>query len=244
VKIYENIIIGNFLYALGVSIGKATANTRHFSVINLMQQTPDDKLLGDLLVEFPGVVKLIEFKNRKSSKKKEKDKIRQLKIALNNNIEMLKISNSVHWYIETDPLEKVCFNKIVPYINACESTASNYTLESFIHGVTEEVTSHNELHGREKIKTYLQVVAGCQGTTDRSSGSGDIGTSSGGLLLCIDNAELTFVQYTDTLQLQLQHKEFVKLLANELTSIMRPEIDKNKDRRMTLDLKNEEGLSL
>jgi hypothetical protein len=241
VKVYENIIIGNFLYALGVSIGKATAGITQFSSINLLQQTPDDPLLGDLLVEYPGVVKLIEFKNKKSKKAKEKDRIRHLKIALNNDREMLEISSAVHWYIETDPLEKICVNRIVPYLNAFESPGS-HTLESFLQNVTEEVANHGQKHSKEIIKAYLQIVAGCQGTQDRNGGANEeIETSSGGLLLCVSKTGLAFVQYTNPLQLQLHQSEFIKYLSQEMVSIMRPDIDKVKNKKLSKSLDHDGG---
>lgn len=62
-KLYENVVIGNFLYGLGFSIGMSTIGNNQLSIINLLQQTPADKELGDMLLEFPGVVRLIEFKN-------------------------------------------------------------------------------------------------------------------------------------------------------------------------------------
>lgn len=69
-KLYENIVIGNFLYGLGYSVGTKKGGNEVFSVVNLLQQTPADKELGDVLLEFPGVVKLIEFKNKAGSLKK------------------------------------------------------------------------------------------------------------------------------------------------------------------------------
>lgn len=238
-KVYENIVIGNFLYALGISIGKATTDVTQFSSINLLQQTPDDPLLGDLLFEYPGVVRLIEFKNRKSRKTKERDRIKQIKIALGDNRGMLEISNAVHWYIETDPFEKVCFNRIVPFLSAFEGPGF-HTIESFIRLVTDEVKNHNQDVSRDSIKAYLQIVAGCQGTQDE--GGGDIGTSSGGLLLCVNKTGFTFIQYTDTLQLQLQHKEFIKSLDQEMVSVMVPDVEKVKTK--TLSRGHDQGLSL
>lgn len=38
-KLYENVVIGNFLYGLGHSIGNATTKKRQLSVISLLQAT-------------------------------------------------------------------------------------------------------------------------------------------------------------------------------------------------------------
>ena len=53
-KLYENIVIGNFLYGLGFAIAKRTASCDFPSIVNLLQQTPDDAVLGDLLFKAPG----------------------------------------------------------------------------------------------------------------------------------------------------------------------------------------------
>lgn len=74
-KLYENITIGNFLFSLGYSIrdkqgpGDAAAGS-----INLLHQTPADQLLGDVLVNFSGVVRLCELKAQGASLKEEKGK--------------------------------------------------------------------------------------------------------------------------------------------------------------------------
>lgn len=45
-NLYENVIIGNFLYGLRFSIAKCTAGRDFPSIVNLLQQTPDDTVLG------------------------------------------------------------------------------------------------------------------------------------------------------------------------------------------------------
>ena len=57
---YENIIIGNFLYSLGLAIGRSPRPVE--ACINLTQQTPLDQVLGDVMLQFPGAWRLIEFK--------------------------------------------------------------------------------------------------------------------------------------------------------------------------------------
>lgn len=54
---YENVIIGNFIYGLGLVMGK---NPRQIdSCVNLLQQTPLDKVLGDVMLQFPGAWQLM-----------------------------------------------------------------------------------------------------------------------------------------------------------------------------------------
>ena len=94
-KLYENVIIGNFLYTLGLNIG-INKELPKYSSINLLQQTPADKALGDVLLEFPGVVRLIEFKNKKSDKEKEKTRLKLLEMALSGEDKMIDISRLPH----------------------------------------------------------------------------------------------------------------------------------------------------
>ncbi|WP_340613910.1 hypothetical protein [Xenorhabdus thailandensis] len=112
-KLYENVVIGNFLYSLGYSLGMSQSEKNQLSVINLLQQTPADKELGDMLLEFPSVVRLIEFKNSASSLEKEKKRCEQLTVAIGEHEILKKISREVHWYVETKPFEEICLNNIL-----------------------------------------------------------------------------------------------------------------------------------
>ncbi len=62
-KLYENVVIGNFLYGLGVSVGAQLRGHILPASVNLLQQTPEDKALADVLLSFPGTLRLIEFKS-------------------------------------------------------------------------------------------------------------------------------------------------------------------------------------
>ena len=66
---YENVIIGNFLYALGLAMGRQSMPVD--GCVNLLQQTPADPALGDLMLQFPGVWRLVEFKRGGGDEKKE-----------------------------------------------------------------------------------------------------------------------------------------------------------------------------
>lgn len=210
-KIYENVIIGNFLYGLGYSIGTSTHDKNQLSVINLLQQTPADKELGDMLLEFPGVVRLIEFKNGSSNLKKEKKRCEQLTIAIGNNYKAKIISREIHWYVETTPFDKICLNNIKPYLDAFSDTASMHTLESFIYDITSSVINPNLIIPSNDLEAYLSLVSTCQG-------SGNIGT--GGLVVSISKQGIRYVQLSDIMELRLQHKDYVMKVKDEYNSIM------------------------
>jgi hypothetical protein len=56
---YENIVIGNFLYSLGLTVGQESQGSVRPMCVNLMQQTPLDERLGDVMVANTGVTLLI-----------------------------------------------------------------------------------------------------------------------------------------------------------------------------------------
>lgn len=211
-KLYENVVIGNFLYSLGYSIGNATLKKKQLSVISLLQQTPADKLLGDMLLEFIGVVRLIEFKNKASSLAKERDKCSKLKLTIGGNKEMQNISREIHWYVETEPFKELCLNNIKPYLDAFSIGNSIHTIESFIDSITHSVITPTNKIPPSKLEAYLALVTCCQG-------DGKVGT--GGLLVSVSKEGIRYLQFTNIMQLNLQHKEYVLQVAREYKSMMK-----------------------
>ena len=224
-KLYENVAIGNFLYGLGLSIGNNVKTENQLSVINLLQQTPQDTELGDALLEFPEVVKLIEFKNKDGSFKKEKRKVNTLKAALGNDTRKLEISRETHWYIETAPFEKECLNKIVPYLDAFENEDSIHTFESFINEIVQEIVDPSLNIEEEEYRDYLSLVAKCNG----GSGGG-----TGGIIVSFSQEKgLRYVQFANTMELRLQDRDYVKKYKSEYESMMKKEIKREKEREFS-----------
>lgn len=224
--LYENVVIGNFLYTLGLNIGLEKSSAP--AIINLLQQTPSDKILGDLLLEFTGVVRLIEFKNKKTSLTKEKNKLEQINISLGDNKDMLRISRQIHWYIETEPTEDKIYNRIVPYLDAFNpSIYGEYTIESYINKMVDEIINPDINFDIQGVKNYLQLIRNAQGNKD-------VGT--GGLIIVANKKEIRYVQISDFMQLRLQHKEFVKEIQNVYESVMKLEKEKDKKKEHNLTL--------
>ena len=218
-KLYENVVIGNFLYGLGYSIG-ARKGGKVLSVINLLQQTPADKELGDVLLEFPGVVKLIEFKNKAGSLKKEKQRHSQLKSALGNSPKNTSLSEDIHWYVETEPFNEFCINNIKPYLYAFDNNfEDNFTLETFIQYITDGVFNDEIIFSNDDFKDYLSLVARCQGT-------GEVGT--GGIVIAVSESGIKYFQFTDIMQLRLQHKDYVNEVKKQLEKSIEKEISFNR----------------
>jgi hypothetical protein len=143
--VYENVVVGNFLFGLGVKMGlqrnSGTSPT-------LLQQTPIDEQLGDVLLKSRAIVRLIEFKRQKAPakvKRKEANKLSRLARCLNKHprSETLQaVSRRIHWYIESkiekaelkdsqDPAPNrfVLSSCIVPYLDF-QLRTSDFTEEA------------------------------------------------------------------------------------------------------------------
>jgi hypothetical protein len=203
-KLYENIVIGNFLYALGFAVRSKSSSTAIPSVINLLQQTPSDKLLGDVLLEFPGVVRLIEFKNRKANHTKESNKHRTLTIGIKTkkNKHHIEVSRSIHWFIETHPENENFISRIVPYLDAYPNSGKEtcFSFEKFIELTAENAVKEKNMFSPERISDYLWFVSRFQKVNTKA------------ILLVIDTSSGNIVNsnLTDMIQLRLPLDIFIK----------------------------------
>lgn len=189
-KLYENITIGNFLFALGYSLRDKQGRNLLAGSINLLQQAPADQLLGDVLLKFTGVVRLIEFKAEGASLSKEKARHTALSIAIQEQ-QLEAISREVHWSIETKATEKTLGLRVVPYLDAFPRPREPKVklLEDFISTLAADITTQNTAYTGDQINEYLSWVR-------RTQGKGEVGT--GGLLLLAEpGGLLRFAPLTD-----------------------------------------------
>lgn len=97
---YENIYIGNFIFSLGY-YSASTGNGLSNKAVQLVQQTPDEKKLNDLFVNWSGKNYIFEFKRNPDSIKTElyKEPKRKLNQALNNiyNLEVKELADKGHF---------------------------------------------------------------------------------------------------------------------------------------------------
>lgn len=204
-KVYENVVIGNFLYSLGFSIrSHLDRNTPFPSVVNLLQQTPVDKELGDVLLTFPGLVRLIEFKMKGASLKKERMRQKALSIALTGeNSSLVETSMSVHWYVElsANSDKAPLISRVVPYLDAFAdpSVLEPRSMEQMIEQTAREAVSETDPLSRERARAYLDLVRLTLGTGKPAG--------AGGLLLLMDaNGGMYFAEVQDIADLNLPNK--------------------------------------
>lgn len=204
-RLYENVVIGNFLYGLGFAIGARHGNEVMASAVSLLQQSPADKLLGDVLLESPGVVRLIEFKTESNRSGKEPARRRKLEASMARRDDLKEASRAIHWYVETAPSDKGVDARIVPYLDAFPgaplSKRKEDRLETFIDQTAREIASGISKVSHETAKEYLTWVR-------RTLGEGEVGT--GGLLLVADkDGVLRYAQLLDLQELRLQDRQWM-----------------------------------
>ncbi|NWK45997.1 hypothetical protein [Ralstonia pickettii] len=202
--LYENIVIGNFLYGLGFAIRAQCQNGVTPAVVNLLQQTPADTLLGDLLLRFPGVVRLIEFKAKGNRSQKERGRHAVLSAALKAVPHLEPVSRQVHWLIETAPAgDEGVVARVVPYLDAFPADGSSGRLEPYIEALAHEVAQGVSTENEAAAVEYLRWVSLTQG-------GGEVG--SGGLLLLADaTGALRYAQLHDMQELRIEHRVWVEM---------------------------------
>ncbi|KVR67893.1 hypothetical protein WK24_13115 [Burkholderia vietnamiensis] len=231
-KLYENIVIGNFLYALGFAVRARRPSEVTASAINLLQQTPADTLLGDLLLEFPGVVRLIEFKAEDNRASKERGRHRKLSAGLEGNPELQAVSRDVHWYVETaSSAEHGVLARVVPYLDAFpREKAKRDRLETFIERLAQEVAEDRSRIRADREAAYLRWVKMTQG-------DGVVG--SGGLILVADaDGSLHYAQLLDMLEMRLSHWQWIDLHQKRLEREL--VLERELERR--LELRHEKSM--
>ncbi|WP_226052395.1 5-bromo-4-chloroindolyl phosphate hydrolysis family protein [Dickeya chrysanthemi] len=205
-KLYENVVIGNFLYGLGISIGRQLKSGYLPGAVSLLQQTPEDKALGDVLLDFPGTLRLIEFKAQGNTSKKELSRYRKLLPTIQESQEMLSISRRVHWYVETAPSPlrgvEAFFS---PYLDVFEKekpAKQPFALERFIESVADDVIASKSDERDVLEKNYLKLVRWCQGAGETGAGALIVVVGSGG--------GIEFVALEDLMALNMSYKEWME----------------------------------
>jgi hypothetical protein len=233
--IYENIVIGNFLYGLGVAMGSRTNNMNTAPIaVNLFQQTPLDKPVGDLLVSGTCVMRILEFKRERNDSPKEESKLIKLEtsIAALKNPEMKELSRKVHWFLSTSMKGEFFNIRIVPYLDQRLKTNSGPKMLEFINSIVDEVLN-SKTDKTVEFSRYLELVANSQGSP--------VG-SSGGLITAINpNGEIRYIIVEDLRELDLTLKKVHGLYLQRQANF---EALLEKERSLMYERSNDIGMSL
>jgi hypothetical protein len=192
--VYENIVIGNFLFGLGVAMGRRSEAEGLPLSANLLQQTPLDKGCGDVLVQGARAMRILEFKRASNDDFKEKAKLIHLSRALNvpANNDLISLSREAHWFIESKSANQQLNLRMVPYLDFLTNEGRRQELQSFINDLVIEAMrtgpDRTSLFAR-----YLHLVATCQGS---------VKGSSGGVVVSVDGAgKVNYVTVEDLREL-------------------------------------------
>ena len=203
-KLYENITIGNFLFSLGYAIRDLQQGSNFAAVgsVNLLQQTPADQLLADVLLNFDGVARLLEFKAEGAKLGKERGKHAGLKQVIEDK-GLSGISREVHWYVETKSTEDSLGLLTVPYLDAFPRDRARIgRLQDLVQSTAEAIAYQRSSFTAKQIREYLLTVKTINGT--ETSGSGGL------LLLAEPGGGLKFAPLEDMLELNMTLREWVR----------------------------------
>lgn len=168
---YENIVIGNFLYSLGLTVGQLSGGHVRPMCVNLLQQSPMDRALGDVLIENAGVTRLIEFKREQNESVKEETKRLKLSRAVVRDPRMQSISREIHWYIETSESVASLVSRVVPYLDFADDDVAATTLEQFTESSGRDAVMRTiDEETNAAYKRYLKLVAYSHGELQGASG--------------------------------------------------------------------------
>lgn len=99
ISIYENQFIGSFIYSMGVITGKRELPVT--DSINLLQQTPGDRIIGDLFTKWQGRNFIVEFKRNVNGLTTEiKKPMKQMLLENLNSMKYIEervLSNKCHF---------------------------------------------------------------------------------------------------------------------------------------------------
>jgi hypothetical protein len=163
----------------------------------MLQQTPADKAIGDVLFDSVEFVKIIEFKRSKNSSIKEKTKHKQLCRALNqsNNQHLLPVSCEIHWYIETENIEGKLSTKFSPYIDFINGLKEG-ELSTLISQTAHELIGKTPpRHSPNDYAAYLDLLTLLTGKRSASTGALVLWATFGGGLRYIPVAELQHIRF-------------------------------------------------
>lgn len=188
--LYENQLIGHFIYELGLYAG--AQNLKRNNEIHLIQQTPLDTKLGDLLANYGGKFFLFEFKRSAKDIASEfgKEKYKALKFdTRSSKNQLFTLSKKCHYLAYGDPSAFLKFNNYL----SLEDTI-------FMSKSIPMVEFIKQLNDRDDvgIKNYEEFIAYIKYISLVEKDS----VSSGGLMMSFEPSKGPIIQsYTSLTEL-------------------------------------------
>ncbi len=164
---YENVYLGNFIFALGYQAAKTNKGLSN-KAVQLVQQTPDEEILNDLFINWGGKNFIFEFKRNITKVSTELDKPAKVKLnkALNSpsNALFSTLSEKSHFL-------GFGFDKgigFIPYMNIKKPIEECFFLDSFCELLLDV---NNELGlTYDEFSRYLNFIR--ESTSSTTEGCG------------------------------------------------------------------------
>jgi hypothetical protein len=174
--LYENTLIGAFLYGLGVEVGSKAAKTPVIASIDLLQQTPLDRSLADVLIAAPRLFRLYEFKRVQNASSKEREKQTGLVTFLEGHparTELLATSRAIHHHVQIGYAGELPDGSptlsVSPYIGG---PWTNTTLPLLCEDTARLMREPPVAPTPQACARYLAALVKTQGAIKRGSGGG------------------------------------------------------------------------
>lgn len=174
---YENTFIGSFLYGLGIEIGATSVDHPLVSGVDLLQQTPLDRSLADLLIKAPDYVSIIEFKRCENRDEKEANKRSWLKRMISASEEahqrIAAISRAMHIQIDIKTATSDLVISRRPYIDD-DSAAVRESLPEICRWFAAEMRQAPAQPTAAERAFYLEFLKLVNGEGSSASGGGSV----------------------------------------------------------------------
>lgn len=195
---YENIYLGNFIYTLGY-IAARQGHALHQTALQLLQQTPDDRTIGDLFANWGGRNFIFEFKRNESQVRSEFSKPLRARLLFDLHqptqeaVRNLRLSRCCHFmcFPTQSGASTLAFSSYAYIQNsATQDKKSCVDLSTFCTWLLDDSAEVKAVLGvsYQGFSTYLDYLAGF--TEGQSSGDG----GAGAIMNISENGEISIVE--------------------------------------------------
>ncbi|APG05609.1 hypothetical protein BJI69_18000 [Luteibacter rhizovicinus DSM 16549] len=211
--LYENTVIGSFLYGLGLEVGAQLGTSVLVSGVDLLQQTPLDQSLGDLLIKAPRYFRLIEFKRATNQEMKEHKKLADLAEILwceERARELVATSFSIHhivhiYHIEAAERRVEIHLSERPYL--MEGRQHHCTIPELCRKTAATMLSPPDDPSPDLCAHYLRILRSLHEGPKKPTGGG------AALLVAVREGIIEYAHLADLTDIWRTHEELIKLQA-------------------------------
>lgn len=195
---YENILLGNFILTLGYLAGRRGIELNQ-TALQLLQQTPDDRTVGDLFANLKGRNFIFEFKRNELQVKSEFEKPQRAKllVALKHPDAGKVAEWSYRCHFMCFPIRAATTTlSFMPYASIKDATSQDrqrsLNLSRFCEGLLDAAPGLGVPY--ELFSKYLDVLAHFADDDPPDDGGGGGGGGMGAIMNISDSGEITVVE--------------------------------------------------